>query len=36
MNIFGIPGILWLIDEIFVWLRGDQEAITCVNIEDST
>ena len=36
MNIFGIPDIVWLIDEMFMWVRGGQEAITCVNIEDST
>ena len=31
-----IPDIVWLINEIFVWLGGDQEAITCVDIEDNT
>ena len=36
MTIFGIPDIVWLIDEMIVWLRGGQEAITCVNIEDNT
>ena len=34
-TVFGIPDIVWLINEIFVWLGGDQEAITCVNIEDN-
>ena len=34
--IFEIPDIVWLINEIFVWFRGGQEAITCVNIEDNT
>ena len=29
-----IPDIMWLANEIFVWLGGDQEAITCINIED--
>ena len=33
---FGILDIVWLIDEIFVWLRGGQEAITRINIEDNT
>ena len=36
INIFGIPDIVWLIDEMFVWLSGGQEAITYVNIEDNT
>ena len=36
MNIIGIPVIMWLIDEIFVWLRGGQEAITYINIQDNT
>ena len=35
INIFGIPDIVWLIDEMFVWLSGGQEAITCVNSEDN-
>ena len=36
MKLFGIPDIMWLINEMFVWLRGGQEAITYVSIEDNT
>ena len=28
--------IVWLINEMFMWLRGGEEAITCVSIEDNT
>ena len=31
-----MPGIMEFVNEIFVWFGGDEEAITCVNIEDNT
>jgi len=28
-----IPDTVWFINQFFLWLRGGQEAIICVNIE---